>query len=124
MNGTFGERLRQILKDQGRTARWLAARVDVTPTTVSRWMNNQQGVTHANLVACAEALGVPVAAFTASTASQGDEPVPLHSIPAAETREDVWGDFLEWWAKRVRAGQRQMPMEEAAEWVRRMSEAD
>ncbi len=33
-------RLKEVLKDEGRTAKWLAAKIDVDVATMSRWCNN------------------------------------------------------------------------------------
>ena len=58
----------------------LAGRLGVTETTVSRWLNRQQGVPLGQLARIAEVLGAPVGALFAETLAPGLlDPAPLHS---------------------------------------------
>ncbi len=34
-------RLKEVLAEEGRTSKWLAAKLEKDPTTVSRWCNNR-----------------------------------------------------------------------------------
>ena len=58
----------------------LAGRLGVTETTVSRWLNRQQGVPLGQLARIAEVLGAPLGALFAETLAPGLlDPAPLHS---------------------------------------------
>ena len=57
----------------------LARRLGVTETTVSRWLNRQQGVPLGQLARIAEELGAPLGALFAETLAPGLlDPAPLH----------------------------------------------
>lgn len=53
--------IKEVMKAQGRTGRWLADQLTVTPLTVSRWYRNVQQPPVATLFAIAELLDVEVA---------------------------------------------------------------
>lgn len=68
MDDHFGSRLDGVLGAQGRSQKWLAGRIGVSETTVSRWIAGHQKPSAENVQAVAEALGVPSGRFTSSTA--------------------------------------------------------
>jgi transcriptional regulator with XRE-family HTH domain len=62
MNNTprySGTRIKTVLDDQGRRQDWLAAKVDVTPATVNRWIHGTRTLDFQQAMKVSNALGVP-----------------------------------------------------------------
>lgn len=53
-------RLKEVLAEEGRTSKWLAAKLEKDPTTVSRWCNNHVQPSLEMLDKIATILGVQI----------------------------------------------------------------
>jgi putative transcriptional regulator len=53
-------RIKEVLREQGRTNKWLATQMDKTEVTVSRWCRNVQQPDLETLYRIAQTLGVGV----------------------------------------------------------------
>lgn len=53
-------RIKEVLKDQGRTGSWLSRKVEKDPATVSRWCSNKQQPSIETLYEIAKVLDVNV----------------------------------------------------------------
>jgi transcriptional regulator with XRE-family HTH domain len=54
------ERLRQVLREQGRSGNWLADVTEYDPSTVSRFLNGSQPISEKFASRAARFLGIPV----------------------------------------------------------------
>ncbi len=53
-------RIKEVLAEEGRTSKWLAAKLEKDPTTVSRWCNNHIQPSLETLDKIAQLLGVDI----------------------------------------------------------------
>lgn len=66
-------KIKEVMQRQGRTGRWLADQLEVSPLTVSRWYRNVQQPPVVTLFVIADLLDVEVAELLATRADARGE---------------------------------------------------
>lgn len=64
-------RIKDVLREQGRTNKWLSAQIDRNEVTVSRWCQNTQQPDLETLYRIARVLSVPVCDLLTGEFSEG-----------------------------------------------------